>query len=786
MRIRVPTGLRARLILLVIVPLLPALGLILVDVLAIRRTSMNRTEDELRHVAHLAATYHASRLDDTRQFLARLSEDPTLRDGDARTCSATLARVHATHPEYPNIGVVGADGTVECSATPVVGVVSLSREDRDRVVRRALDSGGFTLGDFTMGPVSRRPVILAGYPIVERDGSRRRAAVVSLDVEWIDRFAAGAFLAREATISIIARHGRIVARHPSVPAQIGTSVTTNSVYREIVRLGGNGVASGPGLDGVRRLYVSARIPGVEGVQLVVAGMPLAGLYGAADRALRWNLVLLSLVIAFSFVCAWWLGSVTIVDPLRQILGATKRIARGDLSARASVDRAGDEMARVAAAFDHMAGVIEQRSLDDAEAREALRRERDYVRHIIDVTPALVCGVLPDGTTSFVNPAVEATTGYPSSELIGTNWWRVCYPGEAYAQVKRLFEEFASGPVHDFEMDLTTASGTTRTVSWSSMNKLDADGRVEEFIGFGMDITERKRAERERDRFEVQLRQAQKLESIGQLAAGIAHEINTPTQYIGDNIRFLTDSFVTIEQVVRSVRRLTAAATSDEIAIATLRDVREGVDAEMLDYLVEEVPRALSQSLDGVERVSRIVRAMKDFSHPESEDHKPIDVNRAIETTLTVATNEWKFVADAVMDFDPSLPAVMGHPGELNQVLLNLVINAAHAIAEATQDATHGKGLIVVSTRRLGRFAEIRVSDTGTGIDDAFRDRVFDPFFTTKPVGKGTGQGLAICHAIVIERHRGQITFETELGVGTTFIVTIPLANSGDDAVEVAA
>jgi PAS domain S-box-containing protein len=756
------------------VPLLPALGLVVFDTLLVRRTAANRAEDELRHVVHLAATFHNRRLDDTRRFLARLAHDPAVRDSDDVSCHAVLARTVVSHDEYPNVAIVDLDGTITCSALPMAPTTRLSAQDQADVVVRAIRTAQFAIGDFTIGPISGRPVILTGYPIAEGDGSRHRALLVSVDAGWLGDFATNAILPRDATMAVIDRHGRIVSRFPNAPRFVGMSVRDNPLYPEIVRRGGNGVATGLGVDSVPRLYVFARIRDRDdgGVQFVIAGLPVTSLFDAADRSLARNLLLLLVVFAISVAIAWWLGSASVVAPVHRILDATKRIARGDLSARAAVEQMDGEMATLAAAFDHMASSLEQRSRADEAASAAHRRESDYVRHIIDVTPALVCGIQSDGTTTFVNRAVESTTGYSARELIGRNWWTTFYPGES-AQIERFFAELENGPVRDHEMDLMTASGEIKTVSWNSFNKTDADGKVVEVIGFGMDTTERTRAERDRDRFEIQLRQAQKLEAIGELAAGIAHEINTPTQYIGDNMRFLSESFGTLEQVTQIFRGLTSAET-DADAIPLLHDARVRMDTATLDYVLDEIPRAITQSLEGVERVSRIVRAMKDFSHPGADGRMLLDVNRAIETTLTVATNEWKYVAEVVLDLDPTLPAVTGHAGELNQVFLNLVVNAAHAIAEASDDGRLGKGLITLSTRRVGSSAEVRVSDTGTGIPEAIQARVFDPFFTTKAVGKGTGQGLAICHAVV-ERHHGTIAFETEVGDGTTFIVTLPFA-----------
>ena len=289
-----------------------------------------------------------------------------------------------------------------------------------------------------------------------------------------------------------------------------------------------------------------------------------------------------------------------------------------------------------------------------------------------------------------------------------------------------------------------------------------------------DLTEHKNADARRKQLQCELAHAQKLESVGQLAAGIAHEINTPTQYLGDNTRFLKDAFGDISAVLDGFEKLLQACkdgTVDEQLVAEVEATSKQADVE---YLKEEIPQAIDQSLNGVERVANIVRAMKEFSHPGGKERSLVNLREAIETTITVARNEWKYVAEMVTDFDPELPEVSCLPGELNQVFLNLIVNAAHAIGDALSDDGTERGTITVGTRRDGEWAEIIVRDTGTGIPEDVRARIFDPFFTTKGVGKGTGQGLAIARSVVVDKHGGTIDCETEQGKGTTFIVRLPI------------
>jgi len=280
---------------------------------------------------------------------------------------------------------------------------------------------------------------------------------------------------------------------------------------------------------------------------------------------------------------------------------------------------------------------------------------------------------------------------------------------------------------------------------------------------------------ERLRDQAQSLQAQKLESIGQLAAGIAHEINTPTQYVGDNARFLSRAFEDLQPLLQAYRELEERARDGRVEAEQLQRIAAVRAAADADFLLGEIPQAIAQSLEGIERVAGLVRAMKEFSHPGRAEQTVVDLNRAVESTLVVARNEWKYVADMHTELDAALPAVRCLPGELNQVVLNLVVNAAQAIGGAVEAGRKSKGRIEVRTRRDGEHAQIEVHDDGEGIPPEIQSRIFDPFFTTKPVGKGSGQGLAIARHVVVDKHGGTLDFETRPGRGTCFRVRIPIA-----------
>jgi PAS domain S-box-containing protein len=283
-----------------------------------------------------------------------------------------------------------------------------------------------------------------------------------------------------------------------------------------------------------------------------------------------------------------------------------------------------------------------------------------------------------------------------------------------------------------------------------------DDNAKRMAGVHLDVTERKEAE-------IRLHSAERLESVGKLAAGVAHEINTPVQFVSDSIYFVRDG---LYELLALVERLRGIATRDQCNVNSVAAL-----STHLPYLVENLPKALERSLDGLKRVSEIVSSMRELAHPDRLEMSDIDVNHIIQNALVVARSEYKYVAEIETDLTP-LPPVRCHAGELNQVILNLVVNASHAIAEAVGESER-KGTIKVSSRIDGDAVLISVCDSGAGIPENVRHRIFEPFFTTKEVGRGTGQGLAISHNIIVKRHGGSIDFESTVGQGTVFHVRLP-------------
>jgi PAS domain S-box-containing protein len=405
--------------------------------------------------------------------------------------------------------------------------------------------------------------------------------------------------------------------------------------------------------------------------------------------------------------------------------------------------------------------------------EKLRQENAQIELLLSSISTILIGLGPDYCVNRWNPIAQKIFGITAAEIIAKpladidiQWdWDKVQQGLASCR-----QDIKSVRVDDIVF--ARPDGKQGYLGFT-INPIRTEAEtISGFIIIGADITERKA-------LDSNLAQTEKLKSIGQLAAGIAHEINTPTQYVGDNTRFLQDAFQDIVQALTQYDRLLQAAKSGGVTAELIEEVEQAKDTADVDFLLEEIPTAIGQTLEGVHRIGKIVRAMKEFSHPGQDEKKLIDINKAIENTITVARNEWKYVADMLTDFDPSLPLVSCLPGEFNQVILNLIVNATHALADVREHQAGQKGVIKIETCQRENFVEIKISDSGPGIPEAIRQRIFDPFFTTKEPGKGTGQGLAIAHAVIVEKHGGSIQLDPQEGAGTTFTICLPVRDQKD-------
>ncbi|NDY56079.1 PAS domain S-box protein [Desulfovibrio sulfodismutans] len=421
-------------------------------------------------------------------------------------------------------------------------------------------------------------------------------------------------------------------------------------------------------------------------------------------------------------------------------------------------------------IDYLIAVI-QDVTQSHRAAEELRDNEETLRNILNGIRAAIFIIDPESKVILdANAIAEDLLGLSREEFLGKSCCTLDWQDKRGREISGLCR-FRDNSLVNEEMRLKKADGRVVPIIKTVIPGMRRGRTVLYEIVF--DISERKALER-------RLSIAQKLESVGELAAGVAHEINTPIQYIGDNLHYLQSAYADLHRILDAALSALALPSVRDAAGEALREVDAARTAADLDFLAEEVPKSLEQSLEGVERVASIVRAMKKFSHPGGEEKTAVDINKAVENTILVARNEWKYVADVVTDLDADLPPVHCLPGDFNQVILNVLINAAHAIGDAVR-GTSEKGRITIVTRREGRLARLSITDTGTGIPEKNREKIFDPFFTTKEIGRGTGQGLAIVHDIVVEKHDGTIDVESEVGKGATFHIRIPIG--GDHGCE---
>jgi PAS domain S-box-containing protein len=422
--------------------------------------------------------------------------------------------------------------------------------------------------------------------------------------------------------------------------------------------------------------------------------------------------------------------------------------------------------------------------------EALRAQLALRDHALDGTASFFVITRqehPAPIIVYCNKIVAETHGYIREELIGkpvtllTHW-----VGRHPSYMEEVQAALRAGRTAQYEEEVTRPDGSTFWLGVSIRPLYDSAGRFTHSVAVGADITAkrietRKKQElqdkllaemKERERMVIELQLAQKLESVGRLAAGIAHEINTPIQYVGDSVHFLRSAFDDFDKLLEDLNGAAALLPDSAQRTAYRREIAELEKKHDLEYIRAEVPKAFTRTFDGVERVTNIVKAMKEFAHPDANEQSPVDLVHALETTLLVASNEYKYVAKVHTEFG-ELPQVVCNVGELNQVFLNLIVNAAHAIKDSGKEADRGE--IIIRVAADGDQAVICVRDNGCGVPKENLSKLYDPFFTTKEVGRGTGQGLAISHSIVVDKHGGDISASSEVGVGTEFTIRLPIA-----------
>jgi PAS domain S-box-containing protein len=400
----------------------------------------------------------------------------------------------------------------------------------------------------------------------------------------------------------------------------------------------------------------------------------------------------------------------------------------------------------------------------------LQRSREQYRLIAETTRAIPFELdLAHGRFTYVGPQAEKMLGFKETAWKENGFLDRLLPRDRESQARRELDECVPGTFETL-CSVVTADDRVVELRWTVSCEVVDDMRF--LRGLMIDVTEARRMVRE-------LAQGQKLESVGRIAAGVAHEINTSVQFISDSVRFVRHALRDVPHALADYRALAAGVLSGKDVVVAAKKAHDTDEAADVDYFLKNAPDALDRALEGIGRVGSIVRSMTEFAHPDARNMADVDLNRAIKTTLNMARNEYKTVAEVDTNFG-DIPPVHCHAGDINQVVLNLLLNAVHAIEEVVE-GTSRKGRITVRTRAIGGFVEISISDTGDGIPEAVRGRIFEPFVTTKEVGRGTGQGLALSRGLVVEKLKGSLHFETETGKGTTFFIRLPVSDAATGA-----
>jgi PAS domain S-box-containing protein len=744
-----------------------AVAVIVVTGLNQRRSEIEEARSNALLMVKSLAAQQEHMASSTKAMLILLAQLPAVRNRDAKECNDLFGEIHRRFPVYSVILAVAPDGNVFAASMPFnPGTINLA--DRKHV-KDAMRTRDFSAGEYIVGRISNIKSLNYSYPAFDSKGNIVAIVIVGFSLDEYARFLSKVHPADGAAFAIADWKGVRLFRMPETPsATAGTPLppelfpllSGNSHYGSFDRVS---------QDGVARIYAFSQMRLKEDLppyMYMLVGIPKDPIMRNANLRLLKNLSILGISAAFAVVAAWIFVGHILIDPMNRLVTATRLFGTGAMNVRTGVPHTSDELGQLAHSFDDTIALLEARDAGRKKAEEALRVAHAETELFLTCIPSILIGLDSAGRITRWNAAAVATLGVEAAEVIGRTL-DACGVQWVHTDLSSEVTRWLAISTFFSPEDLAfKREDDTRFLS-IGVQPIKGSSGTPGLIVTGADITRRKC-------LEEQLRQAQKLEAVGQLAAGIAHEINTPAQFVGDNIQFLNESWANIAVLIRLSRQLREEAGSGSVQSQTAVALDAACQRADVDYLLAEVPCAIDQSSKGMERISEIVRAVKEFSHPGGKEKRPVDINRAITTTITVARNEWKYVADMVTQLDPNVVPVSCLSGEFNQVMLNLIVNATQAIAANPATINGAKGTITISTFQLQDAVRIAVHDTGTGIPEDIRSRVFEPFFTTKPVGQGTGQGLALAHTVIVQRHKGQIWFESAVGTGTTFFVQLPL------------
>jgi PAS domain S-box-containing protein len=733
------SSLRFRLLALVLLALCPAIALMHYSGWQTRRADAAAVRERAQLLVRMAAASEESVLEGARQLLATLAESDEVRGDSPQGCTRLFSLLLQQNRRYAGLTVTRADGSIVCSEPRVDGRVSFA--DRSWF-KRAVATRDFAVGEYQIGRLSGRPVLVAAVPIVDEIGRVKGVVSGALDLAWLNSLVADAQLPPGSTATMVDRDGAILARYPHRDQWIGRRAPAELL--QAMRVADNGVVEVAGFDGVQRVtaFTNVRAPGEAGLRLSV-GIPRAVAYAEAFAAQRRIVVAALVVVALTLTSAWIGADLFVLRHTRALLGATNRLAAGDLTVRSGLSHGRGELGDLARAFDALAAALETRQAARVRAEDALRESERALSTLMGNLPGMVyrCRYDAEWTMEFVSQGCRELTGYEPADLLGNrtvSYGSLVHRDDHQTGVDEVDAAVRASLPFRLVYRIRTADGRTKWVWEQGIGVPSPDGAVRHLEGFITDITDRTNAEEALRESEAQLRQAQKMEAIGRLAGGIAHDFNN---------------------------LLTAILGYSDLLLARLGP------GHPLSAEAEEIRRA-------GERGASLVRQLLAFSRKQVLAPHVLELGRVVvgmERMLRRLIGE-----DIALDIlTTDTGRVKADPVQIEQVIINLAINA--------RDAMRLGGRLTIETRDVeleqgdargrvdltpGRYVLLRITDSGTGMDAETRSHLFEPFFTTKDVGKGTGLGLSTVYGIV-RQSGGHIEMDSELGRGTMVQVYLP-------------
>lgn len=757
------SSLRVRLLLLVLLAIVPAMGLILYTAAEQRRADIAESRGKALRLARQASHGLQDHIKDAEHILIALAQLPQVHRRDTRACNKLVADILKGDSHYGNLGAVDESGNVFCSALPLRKKVNVS----DRAYfRRAIENEGFAVSEYEIGRISGRRNIFVSYPVRKKNGSVHGVVLAAVDLEWMNRLGTAEVLPEGSTFAVIDRNGTVLVHYPEPQKWIGFPLP-NVWGIAIDRTKQEGVAEVVGEDKVQRLLGFSQVSdpsyGSQGIYAVVT-VPTKTVLADVNRVLVRNLIALGVVAVLALIAAWFGGDLFVLRKVKKLVVATRRFASGDLRVRAGSFYSG-ELGQIARAFDEMAEALATRQAQVERAGVALQESNEKFRALIEASPLPIIALDLKGNVTMWNQAAERVFGWREQEVLGLPIPII--PTEMNVEFQETFQAALQGKiVSNMETRRQKRDGSLIDVSIFSASVHDSKGTVVSGIALFTDITERKQTEQQLEDQRRALHQNEKLASIGQLAAGVAHELNNPISFVKSNMGTLLEYVGEISGILQECQGAMVCWESGEREKCCLfiKQALHLAKQSDLENLIPDLRKIVDESLEGAERVAQIVQDLKNFARADEAELKYADINQGIESTLNIVWNELKYKATVIKELG-ELPEIECYPMQLNQVFMNLLVNAAQAIPE--------KGEIRIKTFVRDEEVVVEISDTGVGITPEHLTHLFKPFFTTKPVGKGTGLGLSIAYGIVKD-HGGSIEVESEPGKGSLFRVRFPM------------